>query len=169
MTTYPAPPDLQEQYNDAVNHASLVRSFPDLSRWALRALLAEHGDLIVQLRGAQAGHLTADRNDLIALIGEDMGRIVDELERRTGAEAAGTAPAESLPVSTYVRRTVERCTEATREPGQESGVWHTVHLLGVVGWLAAAGHGAAVVEAADAQARDYGLRPQSEVEQGCVR
>jgi hypothetical protein len=69
----------------------------------------------------------------------------------------------SEPAQTYVRRTIDRCADASRRSGEDHTVWQLVHLLGIVMSLDVAGHGDAIRKAADEQARLYGLAPQSDV------
>ncbi|WP_028657256.1 hypothetical protein [Nocardioides sp. J54] len=71
--------------------------------------------------------------------------------------------------ATYVRRTVDRLTAATRQPGQDSIPWDLTHLNSIISTLDARGYGDAIREAADDQARLYELPTQAEVEKTTPR
>lgn len=80
---------------DAETYAGLVRTFPDLARWSLTALLTEYGDLATRRREA----IQVDAAALLSEVEADMSRIADELQRRTGEGAAreGVAGAGRCP------------------------------------------------------------------------
>lgn len=143
-------------YDDTETHVSLTRTFPHLKSWSLPTLLNEYGVLAVRRREA----VQVDAPELVD-IELDMAAVANEIERRTSPSVEKTYGGGA---NTYVRHTMDRLTEATRKPGQDSSVWDVVHLLSVFCQLDVNGYGTAIRWAADQCAANYGLPAQSEVD-----